>query len=77
MTGQLDSKVQAGMNIIGYTFNDHLILWEALNAAGSNIMGAGGRVFLDGNKRLALLGDSILKSALLDNWYITGQTRGE
>ncbi len=77
MTGQMDSKVQAAMTIIGYTFNDPLIVWEALNAAGSNVMRAGGRVFLDGNKRLALLGDSILKSALLDDWYIIGQTRGE
>ena len=71
----MDARIQAAVDIIGYTFADPLILWEALNVAGSNVMSAGNRTFPNGNKRLALLGDSIIKTAMLDDWYLTAQTR--
>lgn len=62
--------------IIGYVFNDPFILWEALQAAGSPIRSAGLRVFPDGNKRLAVLGDTVLELVLIGNWYDSGDDRG-
>ena len=62
--------------IIGYTFADPIILWEALQAAGSGITWAGTRHFPDGNKRLAVLGDTILQLVLVNDWYDTAYDRG-
>ncbi len=73
----MDTKVRIAMTTIGYTFSDPLILWEALNAAGSNVVSAGGRRVFDGNKRLALLCDAVLKTALLDVWYPTSENRSK
>lgn len=62
--------------IIGRQFKDPTILTEALQAAGSEIRYAGVRAIPDGNKRLAILGDSVLKLALLGPWYQGGSSRG-
>lgn len=62
--------------IIGYQFNDPSLLTEALQASGSPVRSAGTRAIPDGNKRLALLGDTVLKLALLDHWYEAGHPRG-
>ena len=61
---------------IGHTFNDPLILWEALQAAGSIVRSAGPRRFPDGNKRLAMIGDTVLKLVLVTKWYDSGDIRG-
>lgn len=62
--------------IIAYTFTDPLILWEALQAAGSTVRSAGTRRFPDGNKRLAVLGDTVLKLVLVGEWYDSPDARG-
>ena len=62
--------------VIGHAFNDPLILWEALQAAGSSVRSAGPRRFPDGNKRLAILGDAVLKLVLVTRWYDSGDMRG-
>lgn len=62
--------------IIGYSFTDPLILWEALQAAGSGVTSAGTRRFPDGNKRLAVLGDTILELVLVEEWYDSADVRG-
>ena len=72
----MNFNVHGAQAVINYVFNDPFILWEALNAAGSNVSSAGNRTFFDGNKRLALLGDTVLKTALVDDWYPSGQPRG-
>ena len=64
---------QAKMN---RQFNNALLLTEALQVAGSVFNFVNGRTVTDGNKRLALLGDCVLKLALLDTWYPQGDTRG-
>ena len=69
MTGGVES-------IIGYCFTDPLILWEALQATGSGISVAGTRRFPEGNKRLAVLGDTILKLVLVEQWYHSTDVRG-
>ena len=71
---QMIGDVQA---IIAYTFHDGDILWEALHVPGAMLSATGNRNLSDGNKRLALLGDAIMKAALLINWYTTIDTRGK
>ena len=75
-TNQMLYKTRGVEDIIGYSFNDPLILWEALQAAGSGIRSAGDRHFADGNKRLAMLGDAILKLVLVEDWYGSLDVRG-
>lgn len=73
---------------IGYNFKHAPYLWEALQAPGSvvrtgEIEGAGtehhSRGFQrlpDGNRRLALLGDAILRLAIVEDWYKGEAVRG-
>ena len=75
-TTQMLNITGAVENIINYNFNDPLILWEALQAAGSTSRSAGTRRFPDGNKRLAVLGDTILKLVLVQEWYDSADVRG-
>ena len=63
--------------IIGYSFTDPLILWEALQATGSGIYSAGNRRFPEGNKRLSMLGNAVLKLVLVEDWYGTLEVRGK
>ena len=73
---------------IGYNFKNVLYLWEALQAPGS-VVRSGSlegipttyhsmmfRRFPDGNRRLAILGDTVLKTALIEDWYKSGDARG-
>ena len=73
---------------IGYNFKNTQYLWEALQAPGSVVRSGsvegvgteyhsvGFRRFPDGNRRLAILGDTVLKLALVENWYRGGEVRG-
>jgi dsRNA-specific ribonuclease len=58
---------------IGYHFEDHALLWEALHAPGSGIAGAqmsGSRVLTEeGNKRMAGVGDAWLKLVTTMEWF--------
>lgn len=62
---------------IGYPFKNPGILWEALQAPGSPGNYLRGRNLTDGNRRLALLGDTALKLVLLKRWYREGDNRGK
>ncbi len=70
------NAVQGVEATIGYQFIESLILWEALQATGNGISSVGTRSFADGNMRLALVGDAILKVALLEEWYASTESRG-
>ena len=72
----MSDRVRGVQDIIGYSFNDRLILWEALQAAGSGVSSAGTRRFPEGNKRLAIIGDVVLKLVLVDEWHKSADTRG-
>lgn len=73
---------------IGYNFKNASYLWEAVQAPGSIIRGgeiegagterhsAGFQRFPDGHRRLAVLGDSVLRMALVENWYKGEEVRG-
>ena len=71
------ADVEVAQEIIGRQFNDERLLEAALQAAGSGLPITGAHDLRDGNKRLALLGDSILKTALLSDWYSSRASRGE
>lgn len=60
---------------IRYKFKDVNYLIEALTAAGPDAASEDIVKFLDGNRRLALLGDSIIKLVLLNTWFTTGRSR--
>lgn len=73
---------------LGYNFKNALYIWEALQAPGSivrsaEVQGAGTvrhsvafKRFPDGNRRLAVLGDTVLKMALVEDWYKGDGNRG-
>ncbi|KAL8701941.1 MAG: hypothetical protein Q9201_004646 [Fulgogasparrea decipioides] len=63
--------------LIDYQFNDIAPLWEALQAPGPDATTLSGQPLPRGNMRLALLGDSVLKTALLEGWYHTKETTEE
>ena len=73
---QRSLKIQTVEEIIDYSFNDNDIIWEALQAPGSIVTLIGTRRVPDGNKRLAILGDTILQLALIEDAYERGETRG-
>lgn len=64
-------------SITDYTFIDRNIAIEALNIAGSGTTTSGTRTFINGNKRLAVLGDRVAEQILCDAWYETDMTEEE
>ncbi|KAI4266327.1 MAG: hypothetical protein L6R38_008818 [Xanthoria sp. 2 TBL-2021] len=74
-TPQMNIAVNGAQSIIGYAFRDRFLLWEALQSAGSPVLLAGGRNIPNGNKRLAVLGDTVLQLVLVEQWYAGGQAR--
>jgi len=68
------SAVNDLQTVLAYQFTNSKYLHEALRAAGS---GHGATTSsIDGNKRLAHLGDAIMKVAVLEVWYASGAERG-
>lgn len=72
------TKTHACEETINYTFNDPLLLWEALQADGAirsavllGELGATPRYSHSGNKRLAIVGDGVLDLLLALKWYPT------
>ena len=65
-------KAQACERAIGYQFHEPLLLWEALQTEGPYTQLPR---YLEGNKRLAILGDKILDLLLALKWYPTWATR--
>jgi len=63
--------------IIGYTFSNRDLLWEALQVAGSGQARIGGRNTAKGNERLAIVGDGVLSYILSKEWYPTGENKGQ
>jgi ribonuclease-3 len=61
--------------LLGHIFDNPNLMWEALQAAGNGVVQIGDRKIEDGNKKMALLGDSILKLAILRDWFTSGKTR--
>ncbi len=74
---------------IGYKSNDARYLWEAVQAPGAILRSeevagpgavrhsAGHQRLPDGNRRLAIIGDTALKLALVEDWYKGEEIRGQ
>ncbi|KFX86881.1 hypothetical protein V490_08759 [Pseudogymnoascus sp. VKM F-3557] len=64
--------ITAGELLIGYTFKNDELLWEAVQAPGSNTA----FLYAEGNKRLAMVGVSVLKLIILDDLRPRNMTIG-
>lgn len=62
---------------LGHIFADPNLLWEALQAAGNGVVQIGERKIEDGNKKMAMLGDTILQLAVLNDWFDSGKSRSK
>ena len=64
-------------NIIKYHFTNSELLKEAMLAAGAST--ADKRIEGDkqGNKRLALIGDALIRLDIVDRWHASGANTGE
>lgn len=71
---QLEKELE---KLLDYHFSDHHLLEELLQAARSSISDPAVHGDRHGNKHLALLGDSVLSTVLLEQWYESGQSTGK
>ena len=76
MAYNLMSKVHSVETILGYIFQDPNICLEAIHVPGAMITGFYDRNLSQGNKRLALVGDAILRAVLMTKRYATGDSKG-
>ena len=71
------AQLIAGLEaVISYHFTTPLLAWEALQAPGANAGPLALPTGLEGNKRLAILGDTILQLVLVEEWYRSGASKG-
>ncbi|KAJ5031714.1 ribonuclease III domain-containing protein [Bipolaris maydis] len=63
--------------ILKYHFSNRELLEEALLAAGASVSSKNLQGDAKGNKRLALLGDSVLQEAVLEPWYNSKESTEE
>lgn len=71
------SVQEAAESIIDYHFASPELLEEALQAAGASVSEKSVSGDREGNKRLALVGDTLLRLVILDNWYPGGTSTGK
>ena len=64
------ATLEAVESLIQYKFKSQDILWEALHTT-ALVPGSG-----SDNKRLAVIGDSVLNLGLAEDWYKGGTPRG-
>ena len=60
-----------------YFFKNASLLEEALTAAGAAVSSRDVDGPASGNKRLALIGDAVLRLSVLDEWYPAGGSTGK
>jgi len=68
---QLEKELE---NLLDYHFSDRHLLEELLQSAGSSVSDPTDHGDRHGNKCLALLGESVLSTVLLEQWYESGQS---
>ena len=84
------STVAKLQQLIGYKFKNAQLGWEAVQAPGSitrigetvhartvKDTTVGFETLPDGNKRLAVVGDTALRLALCEDWYLGDEARGK
>ena len=70
------SDLQTLQTQLHYSFKNAHLLEEALTAAGASVSRADVDGPASGNKRLALIGDAVLRLSVLDEWYPGGGSTG-
>jgi hypothetical protein len=73
--GRVTDAIEGLESILGLSFTDKHVLLESLLTPGCGIARAGARSCPDGNKRLAVLGDTVLKLLVITDHYDTGAPR--
>ncbi|KAG0651802.1 ribonuclease III [Hyphodiscus hymeniophilus] len=74
----MNDAIRGVESIIGYTFTNPPLLWEALQAPGSNVYRIGGRqISNQGHKRIALLGDKWLDLIIFMDWFVENVSTGQ
>jgi hypothetical protein len=68
MASGIEAAHASIQDVTGYAFHNNSLLEGALDTSGFHSIGS--------NERLAVLGDSQLKEAILDDWYPTATTKG-
>ena len=73
-----ESRLRAVQQQIRYFLEDERKIWEALQAPGATFNHTMDGLFIpEGNKRLALVGDSILRTVLVEAAYAKSEYRGQ
>ncbi|KAI1356878.1 ribonuclease III domain-containing protein [Xylaria sp. FL0043] len=70
-------KISVAQQILNYEFQNEDLLWEALQAPGSNVTMLSGRVLTQGNKCLAALGDAVATLIVKLDCYLLHQSIGD
>ncbi|KFZ19309.1 hypothetical protein V502_03722 [Pseudogymnoascus sp. VKM F-4520 (FW-2644)] len=66
-----NAMVGAAEDVIDYSFIDKELPWEAIQAAGSNMAFR----YPEGNKRLAMIGDAVVKLVVLEDLRVADSPR--
>ncbi|KAG9680772.1 hypothetical protein KCU95_g15282, partial [Aureobasidium melanogenum] len=76
---QYQFKLERAEALIGYRLQkpEEGYLWEALQVAGSGQYRIADRLVYDGNKRLAIVGDTAMALAIARPWYEKDDTLGD
>lgn len=70
------SNLESFQAQLHYSFKDASLLKQALTAAGAANLRHDVHGPASGNKRLALIGDAVLRLSILDEWYPGGGSTG-
>ncbi|KAI8954264.1 ribonuclease III domain-containing protein [Xylaria longipes] len=70
-------KLSLAQQILDYEFQNEDLLWEALQAPGSNVATLNGRELTQGNKGLAHVGDAVIMLVIKLDGYTTNRSIGE
>ncbi|KAI0486022.1 ribonuclease III domain-containing protein [Xylaria cf. heliscus] len=70
-------KLATAQKIIDYEFQNEDLLWEALQAPGSDVPTLNGRRLAEGNKGLSLVGDGVISLVIRLDSYMKNQYIGE
>jgi hypothetical protein len=68
--------VELVLSRLPYRFSDPRYFMEAMRAAGSGYNIGSKFLAVDGHKRLAQVGSTVMKAAILGDWYKSGADRG-
>lgn len=71
------NKTHACEQLLGYQFREPLLLWEALQVGYATESLPQMPRYVEGNKRLAIVGDRVLELLVAIKWYPTWGNRGE